>query len=171
MFLYHPSSPRSYEMCMMASMRGYCECNMAGLELESPTSVGDDPSKKALARLKSAASIFSCIATQLLPLKESLPVIRAPEVVPAYHRALEQMCRYTCMPFAALPFHWVDTLCHLSMPVADLVVSQRFMPAAGNQPGYPARHGRVPGRQTLFGGRPDLRGFPPNPHIPQKRLE
>ena len=62
--------------------------------------MGDDPSKKALAHLKSAASMFAAIATHLLPLNESLPVQRALEVHPYYHRSLELLCRTSCQLLA-----------------------------------------------------------------------
>jgi hypothetical protein len=38
-------------------------------------------------------AIFNTIATTMLPLKESLPVNRAPEVTPAYNQGLALLCR------------------------------------------------------------------------------
>lgn len=87
-----PVSIPRYEKCMVAATRAYCECNLAARELEAP-GVGDEASKRALAFLKSAAALFNSIAGQLLPLKESLPVSRAPEVTPQYNLGLAQLCR------------------------------------------------------------------------------
>jgi len=97
---YYSLYTLGYEMCMIVSTRAYCECNLAAQELESPSGMGDDPSKKALGLLKSAASMFSAIAAMILPLNESLPVQRAPEVLPFYHTSLELLCRTSCQLLA-----------------------------------------------------------------------
>jgi len=97
---YYQLYTMGYEMCMMVSTRAYCNCNMAAQELESPSGMGDEPSKKALALLKNAASIFLAVSKHMLPLSESLPVQRAPEVLQLYHQALERICRVSCQLLA-----------------------------------------------------------------------
>mmetsp|Transcript_17112 Transcript_17112/g.43114 ORF Transcript_17112/g.43114 Transcript_17112/m.43114 type:complete len:382 (-) Transcript_17112:294-1439(-) len=97
---YYSLYTLGYEMCMVVATRAYCACNLAAQELESPSGMGDEPSKRALAQLKSAASMFAAIAARLLPLNESLPVQRALEVLPLYHRSLELLCRTSCQLLA-----------------------------------------------------------------------
>ncbi len=104
--LIHTNTPiHRYELCMTLYARAYCECNLAASILETPSgqvisrqstfyghtcmytytshthkSQAEEPSKRALAHLKSGASIFAYIANSVLPLKEGLPYDRPPEV-------------------------------------------------------------------------------------------
>mmetsp|Transcript_9721 Transcript_9721/g.22703 ORF Transcript_9721/g.22703 Transcript_9721/m.22703 type:complete len:368 (+) Transcript_9721:111-1214(+) len=126
---YYSLYTLGYEVCMIVSTRAYCECNLAAQELESPSGMGDEPSKKALALLKSAASMFAAIASHVLPLNESLPVQRSLEVLPLYHRSLELLCRTSCqllainqavirgmsVPLVAKLYSGASQLCGLSL--------------------------------------------------------
>mmetsp|Transcript_42693 Transcript_42693/g.100346 ORF Transcript_42693/g.100346 Transcript_42693/m.100346 type:complete len:379 (-) Transcript_42693:487-1623(-) len=86
-----------FEVAMTMSALALASANQAAATLDAVTAPNqyEDAAKQALPKIKEAASVFNFIAEHILPLKESLPYDRPPEVLPGMHAAMSCLYRAT----------------------------------------------------------------------------